>query len=174
MLASFASGSLIQIRKEFGSGVIASGRSDKTETPITPEGLRHLEDLSCLQEFASDPILVPDEVEPAFYFELREYVEVIGGGVAEGEWNELSITLARGVTQASFAEQLGSGPCCITKDITIQYQDQIIELGPFSYILDTVRVDESRLEETDKAWLVPAEDSHFTLRRGGPSQDGVA
>ena len=168
LLSLIRCGNELQIRPEYGNEIVARTVLEDDYSYVTEGGLLHLNDLSVLQNYAAEPILVPDEIDPAFATELHEHVEMLRGEVITGTWNEVTLRLMPGVRQSELRTTLTApGALAMEQSVSINLEGQDISIGQVSTILYSASLAEEQPEDDLVARLVPVGDRTFT-RRAGP------
>jgi len=121
-----------------------------------------------LQHYADQPILTPEEIDPPFATELREFVRMLQGEVITGTWDELTMHLKPGVSRTELGPTMsGRGALAVDQEMLVSLGGQGINLGRFTTILNSAQLTDDQPEDDSLVRLVPAGDATFT-RRAGP------
>jgi hypothetical protein len=168
LLALIRPGNELQLRPQYGNQVVARTVLEEHYSYVTEGGLAHLEDLSVLQSYAANPILVTEEIDRAFAAELHELVQMLRGESIAGTWNDVTLSIAAGVGRSGLMATLTApGALAMDQEISVHLDGQDIALGRFTTILHSATLAKEQPEDILVARLIPAGDRTF-VRRAGP------
>lgn len=114
-----------------GNRALARQAVDNDKPLLSAPLLRHLEDLAVIQTLADDVVRFPDEVDPGFANELRQYVRMLEGEEVRGTWDEMTLTFVED-TPRHLLHQLKTGQAVVhDHDVHVEVDGQTVRLGRF-------------------------------------------
>jgi hypothetical protein len=171
VFANMSVGNELALLPEFGNAVLAAKTLEVDQEEVPAAVCLHVGDLVRIQEHANFPLVVPEEIDPGFARELRMLCRMLDGEVVTGTWDELTLNLKPGVSQANAMEIFGkAGALVADEERYIELPDGRVELGRFTTQMASAELADDQPDEEDKLRLVPGKDNAMS-RRAGPAFD---
>lgn len=171
-LSLLKTGHEVVLLPAYGPEAIASHTLEADAGLVPADFALHLEDLATVQEFASFPIPVPEDVETSFARDLHSRARMLRGEVLSGTWDQVTLNLKPDADRGEVIHHLQEGgQFVIGETWLMEFDGGEVDLGVFSLVLDDVKVASEQPDDDGQIRLIPNSSHSMTQRRGSASFD---